>query len=128
MSNPKIVYTPSDGFEVTLDFSVPPRQVPAYHKVAARHDNLSTTGIRESVLERVEEFLDLTVEWIPAGADLDHWRNFLDHALTGAPFAYYADASQSSFSNYVLEDTEARLDYRAPGLYSLALKFRKTVA
>ncbi len=124
MSFPKIVYTPAGGPELTVSFTFPPRQLPAYHKVAARHDNLSTTGIRESLLERAEEFLDLSVDWIQAGSDLDNWRNFLDYALTGAPFAYYPDASDSSFTNYVLEDTEARLEYRAPGRYSLALKFR----
>ncbi len=127
MSNPKIVYTPSTGSDITLEFSFPPRQSPAYHKVATRHDNISTTGIRECVLERVDDFLDLTVEWIPAGDELDNWRTFLDYALAGGPFAYYPDASQSSFTNYVLEDTEARLEYRAPGMYSLALKLRTLV-
>ena len=127
MSNPKIVYTPAGGTEQTLAFVFPSRNVPGYHQAAVRHDNISTAGIRESVLERVDQFLALTMDTIRAGADLDNWRAFLDHALTGALFAYYPDAAQSAFTNYVLEDTEAEIQYKAPGVYSLTLKLRKHV-
>jgi hypothetical protein len=125
MSNPKIVYTPASGSEQTLSFVLPPRQQPGYSKTAVRHDNLSTCGVRESVLERVDEFLEFSLEWIQPGTDLDNWRAFLDHALTGAPFAYYPDAAQASFANYVLEDTETQIQYQAPGAYTLRLKLRK---
>lgn len=128
MSFPKIVYTPAGGTEQTLAFGFPPRQEPACLKTAVRHDNVSTAGVRESVLERTDEFLELSLEWIRAGTDLDNWRAFLDHALTGAPFAYYPDADQSAFASYVLEDTEVRIEYKAPGMYSLTLKLRKQVA
>lgn len=128
MSNPKIVYTPAGGTEQTLSFVFPPRQQPAYQKAAVRHDNVSTAGIRESVLERVDEFLEFSLEWIQAGADLANWQAFLDYALTGAPFAYYPDASQAGFINYVLEDNETKIEYKAPGMYSLTLKLRRQVA
>ena len=128
MANPKIVYTPAGAGDQTLSFTFPPRQLPAYQKVAVRHDNVSTAGVRESVLERFDDYLEFTVEWIKPGADVNAWQNFLDHALIGAPFAYYPDAGQSAFINYVLEDMEAKLSYRAPGAYSLALKLRRLVA
>jgi hypothetical protein len=127
MSNPKIVYTPQDGAEQTLSFSFPPRQQPAYVCNAVRHDNISTAGIRESILERTDQFLELSLESIQAGADLENWQAFLDYALTGAPFAYYPDAAQPAFLNYALEPTELRIEYKGPGLYTLALKFRKYV-
>jgi hypothetical protein len=127
MSFPKIVYTPAGGTEQTLSFVHPPRQLPGYSKAAVRHDNVSTCGVRESVLERVDEFLELSLEWTQPGADLENWRAFLDHALTGAPFAYYPNAAQAGFANYVLEDTEAQIEYQAPGAYTLRLKFRKLV-
>lgn len=127
MSFPKIVYTPTGGTEQTLSFVRPPRQLPGYSKAAVRHDNVSTCGVRESVLERVDEFLELSLEWLQLGADLENWRAFLDHALTGAPFAYYPDAAQAGFVNYVLEDTETQIEYQAPGAYTLRLKFRKLV-
>ena len=125
MSFPKIVYTPSGGAEQTLSFVFPPRELPGYQKTAVRHDNVSTAGVRESVLERTDEFLEFAMEFIRAGTDLANWQAFLDFALTGAAFAYYPDASQTSFTNYLLEDTEVKLEYKAPGVYSVNLKLRK---
>jgi hypothetical protein len=127
MANPKIVYTLEDGTDQTLNFAFPPRQQPAYVKTAVRHDNISTAGVRESVLERVDEFLEFTMDSIRTGADLEAWQAFLDYALGGAPFAFYADSSQAAFINYALEDTETRIEYKSPGVYSLTLKFRRYV-
>jgi hypothetical protein len=127
MANPKIVYVPESGTEQTLTFLYPPRLQPGYQKTSVRHDNVSAAGIRESVLERIDEFLEITMEWIQAGTDLANWRAFLDHALTGAPFAYYPEASLPAFTNYALEDTETQIEYKAPGVYALKLKLRKQV-
>lgn len=127
MSYPKIVYTPSGGAEQTLNFTSAPRQQPGYSKNAIRHDNISTAGIRESVLERIEAFVELSMDYIQAGADLENWSNFLDFALTGAPFAYYPDASQSGFIACLLEDTGETVAYVAPGIYSVKVKFRQQV-
>ena len=127
MSNPKIVYTPAGGTEQTLNFVFPPRELPGYQKVAVRHDNVSTAGVRESVLERTDEFLEFILEFIKVGTDLANWQAFLDHALTGAAFAYYPDATQAAFSIYLLEDTEAAVKWKAPGVYTLSLKLRKKI-
>jgi len=127
MAYPKIVYTPAGGTDQTLNFTTAPRQQPGYVKNAVRHDNISTAGVRESVLERIETFLELNVDYIQAGADLANWSAFLDYALTGGPFAYYPDASQSGFINCLLEDTSATIAYMAPGIYSVKLKFRESV-
>lgn len=127
MANPKIVYTPTGGTEQTLNFTSVPRQQPGYSKSAIRHDNISTAGVRESVLERIETFLELNVEYIRAGNDLAAWSAFFDFALTGAPFAYYPDASQSAFINCLLEDTGETVAYMAPGVYSVKVKFRQQV-
>lgn len=127
MANPKIVYTPVGGTAQTLDFTLPPRQQPGYLKTAVRHDNISTAGIRESVLERIDAFLEFTMDYIQAGTDLANWTAFLDYALGGGPFAYYPDASQPGFINCLLESTTAQIAYKAPGYYSLTLKFREQV-
>ena len=127
MANPKIVFTPAGGSEQTLTFAFPPQQQPGYFKSAVRHDNVSTAGIRESVLERVDEFLELSLPWIRTGADLAAWHAFLDQALTGSSFSYYPDAGQVAFNNYLLEDTDTKLQWRTPGVYSVTLKLRKLV-
>ena len=127
MSNPKIVYTSVEGGEQTLAFAYPPQQCPGYFRSAVRHDNVSTAGIRESVLERTDEFVELSLPWIRAGADLAAWQAFLDQALTGASFSYYPDAGQAPFANYLLEDTETKLVWKTPGVYTVTLKLRKLV-
>jgi hypothetical protein len=127
MSYPKIVYTPVGGTEQTLNFTSAPRQQPGYFRNAVRHDNISTAGVRESVLERIETFLEINMDYIQAGDDLAGWSAFLDFALTGAPFAYYPDASQSAFINCLLEDTSDTVAYMAPGVYSVKVKFRQQV-
>lgn len=127
MSYPKIVYTPAGGTEQTLNFTSAPRQQPGYSKNAVRHDNISTAGVRESVLERIDTFLEFGVDYIRAGNDLAAWSAFFDFALTGAPFAYYPDASQSAFTNCLLEDTGENVVYEAPGVYSVKVKFRQAI-
>ena len=127
MANPKITYTPAGGTEQTLRFVSPPTRQPAAWKTAVRHDNVSSAGVRESVLERVDQFLEINLDWIRSGTDAANWQAFLDYALTGAAFAYYPDASVASFTNYTLEDTDARIEFKAAGVYTLALKFRKAV-
>ena len=128
MANPKIVYTAAGGAEQTLNFSSPPRQQPGYLKTAIRHDNISTAGVRESVLERIDAFLEFTMDYIQAGSDLADWAAFLDYALTGSSFAFYPDASQAAYVNCLLENTDAQMAYKAPGFYSLTLKLRQRVA
>ena len=128
MANPQIIYTPAGGTQQTLSFLSPPQKQPGYLKAAVRHDNISTSGIRESVLERIDQFTELSLNWIRAGSDFANWSTFLDFALTGAAFAYYPDASLTAYTNYVLEDTGAAMAYKAAGVYSLKLKFRLLVS
>jgi hypothetical protein len=84
--------------------------------------------VRESVLERIDTFLEINVDYIQAGGDLAGWTAFLDFALTGAAFAYYPDASQPAFINCLLEDTGETVAYVAPGFYSVKVKFRQQVS
>ncbi|HEX5410472.1 MAG TPA: hypothetical protein VFZ27_01270 [Terriglobia bacterium] len=127
MANPKIVYTPAGGAEQILSFTSAPRQQPGYSKSAVRHDNISTAGVRESVLERIDTLLEINVDYIQAGSDLAGWSAFLDFALTGAPFAYYPDSAQAAFINCLLEGTDETVAYVAPGIYSVKMKFRQQV-
>jgi len=60
--------------------------------------------------------------------DVTAWANFMDYALQGGQFSYYPDASQSSFTNYWLEDTDWIAEYKGVGRYTFKLKFRQVVA
>lgn len=126
MSYPQIVYNPGSG-SVTLTFTYPPRHVAAYNSVATRHDNIASSGVRESILERIDNFLEIEMQTVLLGSDVTAWNAFMQYTLTGGQFSYYPDSSQSAFTNYWLEGTTWNAAYKAPGLYSFKLKFRQVV-
>ena len=126
MAFPQVIYDPGTG-PVTLTFQRPPRKVPAYEFKATRHDNVASSGVRESVLERIDTFLTFEMEWVAIGADIQAWSSFMLFALSGGQFAYYPDASVPSFTNYWLEDTNWTAGWRSAGQYSFRLKFRQVV-
>ncbi len=126
MGNPMIVYDSGAG-PTTLNFQRPPRNVPVYLYEAIRHDNLATSGVRESVTERIDQFLQLEMEYVAAGVDVGHWAAFMKYALCGGQFSYYPDGAQSSFSNFCLEDTSWTAEYKSAGQYTFRLKFRQAV-
>src|SRR5208337_505959 len=102
MSYPQIVYDPGTG-PVTLAFARPPRKLPAYEYKAVRHDNISSAGVREAVLERVDTFLEFEMDWVAGGGDVQAWNGFMQFALSGGQFGYYLDAGLPAFTNYWLE-------------------------
>jgi hypothetical protein len=128
MANPKITYTPVGGSSVsTLEFQRAPRYVAAYNRAAARHDNISTAGAKETVVERLDEFLELTLERVGQGADVDAWDTFMQNALEGIEFDYFPDKDQPGYTTFTLESTDWRADYKTVGQFSFNLKFRKAV-
>jgi hypothetical protein len=127
MANPQIVYNAGGGL-VTMRFNYPPRSIPAYECVATRYDNLASSGVRESILVRVDNFLELSMETVLSGADVAAWNQFMQYALTGGQFAYYPDSSLSAFTDYWLEGTNWKAGYKAAGIYTFKMKFRQVVA
>ena len=126
MAYPQIIYDAGTG-PVTLVFSYPPRNVAAYNSTATRHDNVASSGVRESILERIDNFLEIEMQTVLLDRDVAAWNGFMQYALTGGLFAYYADGSQSTFTNYWLEQTTWNAAYKAAGLYSFRLRFRQVV-
>ena len=127
MANPAIVY-PYGSTSATLVFQRPPRRLPAYSAVAVRHDNVASSGVRESILERIDNYLDLDLEWVGIGVDIAAWGQFMSYALQGGAFAYYPDSSLPAFNNFWLEDTNWTAAYKAAGQYTFHLKFRQVVS
>jgi hypothetical protein len=126
MAYPQIIYNPGTG-PVTVQFQRPARQLPAYDYKATRHDNIASSGVRESVLERVDSFLTFEMEWVGIGSDVATWNSFMTFALSGGQFSFYPDASLPAFTNYWLEDTDWVAAYKSPGQYTFKLKFRQVV-
>jgi len=92
-----------------------------------RHDNVASSGVRESVLERVENFIELELDWVGLGSDVTNWAAFMNYALAGGAFSYYPDSSRQAFTNYWLEDTNWEAAYKAPGQFTFKLRFRQVV-
>jgi hypothetical protein len=126
MANPQIIYNPGIG-NVTLAFMYPPKNVTAFNMDAVVHDNISSAGVRERIIERIDNFLELDMPAVAIGSDLTNWQTFFSFALAGGQFAYYPDSSQSSFTNYWLEDVKEVAAYKHPGIYNFKLKFRQVV-
>jgi hypothetical protein len=119
---PKIVYPSGGG--TTLFVEPAARLVPAFSKKAVRHDSYSTAGIRESVLERIDNFLQFTVEWLKAGSQAAGWTAFADYSLAGEPFDYYPCRDLPYFATYLLDSDEFEAAYKNVGRYTLSPRFR----
>jgi len=114
MSWPSIVYNPGTG-PVTLLVQHPMRFQCAGDYEAARHDNIASSGVRESILERIDTFQDFTMEWVGAGPEVNAWNAFVLYALGGGQFSYYPDSAQTGYTNYWLEDTNWKAAYKEAG-------------
>jgi hypothetical protein len=128
LAPPKIVYTPIGSITPsTFNFARQPRNVAAYNRVAKRHDNISTAGVKEVIVERVDNFLEFDMPLVAIGADVNGWDAFMRNALQGVQFSYYPDGTQSAYTNYTLEGTNWAPTYKAPGQYSFKMTFRQVV-
>jgi hypothetical protein len=83
----------------------PPTQKPLASELeATRHDSLTTSGIKQSISERVDSFLTLKFTSVPA-ADITAWSSFMAWALAGNTFTYFPDSTLGASTDYTLEDT-----------------------
>ena len=123
---PKIVW-PSGGGN-TLFFRLPNKDLTYYVHKSERADDYSTFGIHVAVTQRVDHFLEFRQPVITRDNDAVAWALFLDYAATGGSFDYYPDSSGTLFTTYHIIDMEMKMEYNAPGLYSIkGLRFRQVV-
>lgn len=91
---------------------------------AVRHDSITTSGIKQSVVERVDEFLELPFESVPQ-SDLASWKAFMSIALTGAQFTYYPDSTDpATYFDYTLENTDWRPKWSSYKNFGFTLMLR----
>lgn len=125
---PKIIYDPGTG-PVTLAFTHPPMSKPgAEERSAVRHDSDTISGIRQSILERVDRFLTLQMDYVPQ-ADEANWSAFIDYALGGGTFDYYADpvAAPTTFETFTLDDTNWAPAFAFRTMDKFKLKMRRVL-
>jgi hypothetical protein len=117
---PRIVYGAG-----TLNFTYPDIQKPMIDLLdAVRHDSITSSGLRQTVTERVDTLKDVTLENIP-WADLPNLAAFLNYAIAGGSFQYYPDAAASAYQTWELVDTKFDPKFNVRGLSKCTLKLRR---
>jgi hypothetical protein len=121
---PKFAYNPGTG---VIDFipSFPAvNKTPFGPRIATRHDSTTTSGLRQSVLERIDIMKILDFVTVPE-SDMSNWDAFFSYALGGGQFTYYPDSTDDLiYIDYSLEDVEWKPKRIAPGFYSFSMTMR----
>jgi hypothetical protein len=122
---PQILYDPTGtGVPITLSFTYPPVNKPLLDdREATRHDSFTSSGLRQSALERVDIIKNLQMENVP-WSDLPAWATFIDYAIQGGEFSYYLDATQTAFQTFQLVDSNFKPSFSVRGLSKFTLVLR----
>jgi hypothetical protein len=91
---------------------------------ALRHDSISSAGVRQSIVERVDRIVSLMFESVPWG-DLPMWENFFAYAITGGSFIYYPDDTATAYRTYELVDDKVVITFVCIGLSKFQLNLRQ---
>jgi|ERR1019366_7277577 hypothetical protein len=94
---------------------------------ATRHDSFTSSGIKQSVLERVDDVMTLTFSMVPQ-SDMAAWKAFMSYALAGGIFAYRPNAADpTTWADYTLDSMDWTPKFVAPGYFSFGLQCRMLV-
>jgi hypothetical protein len=127
MAYPKIQYLDRTGTAQTLLFQLPPINKPYVWKEAQRHDIFASGGEKQSTIERVDQFFAIEMPAIFSGDDADGWQQFLDFAIQGGQFQYFADSDIDDSTACTVEETTSKLERKSHLVYSAKLTFRVLV-
>lgn len=126
MAYGSISYPHGSGSQTVLTFAYPPTKIPAYDIQVQRHDNWGAGGALDSIVENIQSFHPLDMQWIVAGADAQNWATFLTSC--GLPGQYFDYTDPSNVTTVCsLEDGEIVEDYKHPGMYRLRATFRDKI-
>lgn len=100
------------------------KKTPFALPVAVRHDSITISGLKQSILERLDYFQDLYFDDVPV-ADAVSWNSFLNYALTGGQFNYYADSTSTLYEIYTLEDYAWGFKFRSWNNFTFSIKIRR---
>lgn len=117
------------GWGTVLQFRNPAVKVPWSHLIAVRHDSYSTSGVFQSVVERIEQHLEFNVDFSNGSDDTNQWQEFMQTcAMMGQPFDYYPDSTAPEYGTYYCLDTDWDQKYRGPGIYNWSMKLYRQVS
>jgi hypothetical protein len=95
--------------------------------LATRHDSITSSGIKQAVLERIDDVMTLTFSYVPQ-SDLAAWKAMMQWLLAGNVFAYRPNAADNTvWGEYTLDSMDWTPKWIAPQTYSFELKCRMWV-
>lgn len=104
----------------------PTKKIPIDNQEAIRHDSITTSGLQQSVLERIDRVLTLNFENVPE-SDLSYWDAFLSWALAGNQFQYYPDNTTGANNWYYLKDMRGGFEHVSFQMYKITLNLRRVL-
>lgn len=105
--------------------SIPPvGKQPLDGLAAQRHDSITSSGIKQSVLERIDDVMTLTFPAVPQ-ADLASWKAFMEWVLAGNVFAYRPNSLDDTvWGEYTLDSLDWTPKFVCPGTFSFEFACR----
>jgi hypothetical protein len=128
---PAIVYDPGTG-PVTLAPALPNINKPGSNdgnddeRSAERSDSITSSGIVQAVIERVDIFRTVQFDWVPI-SDLPAWALWADYATQGGKFSYYPDSNSTAHEDWILDDKQWKPQRAHIGYAKFSLNLRLAV-
>ena len=105
----------------------PTGKIPIDTQHAERHDSITTSGLQQSVTERVDRVLVLDFKNIPEG-DLADWDDFISWIIQGMQFQYAPDSTNpGTYNTYYLVQMEVPFKWVSFQNYTTSLSLRRVL-
>lgn len=116
------------GFGTTFEPTYAPTgKIPIDQQKAIRHDSITTSGLQQSVTERVDRICILEFKNIPE-SDLIAWDEFIAWAIQGQQFTYAPDSTEpGTYNTYYLVQESVPFKWVSFQNYSTSLNMRQVV-
>ena len=121
---PQIIYDAGAG-PVTVTPTYPNVQKPYLDNFeAVRHDSITSSGLRQSMVERVDRTVTVNFENVP-WTDLPMWEGFFAYAVQGGSFEYFPDNTATGFNTWELVDDKVEFSFNDRGLSKFEMHMRR---
>lgn len=91
---------------------------------ATRHDSFTSSGMKQSVLERIDDVMTLTFSYVPL-SDMVAWKQMMEWLLAGNIFAYRPNSSDDTiWGEYTLDSMDWTPKFVCVGIFSFELQCR----
>ena len=120
-----LIYNTGIGGDIVFIPTIPPiGKQPNDGLVATRHDSITSSGIKQQVLERLDDMMTLDFQFVPQ-SDLAAWKAFMTYALAGGVFAYRPNAVDDTvWGEYTVDSLDWTPKFVSPGWFSFSFLCR----